>query len=629
MKPFRAFLLLSFLVVVVFMFSYHLRQPSYWESVVQSQDAVAQVFSSSSSTHSIGNGDRTVDNSGQHSKPGENGESHFDQYPVLKQPIWSVPDPGSEMPPMDAFVLSKAMIEVRAEKNVIAVTFANFAFLDFVINWVKHLTEYEVSNILVGAMDSKLLEALFWKGVPVFNMGSNVSTIDVGWGSPQFHKMGREKVILVNTFLSFGYELLICDTDMIFFQNPLPYFERYQSADLLTSSDEVVNSVDDDRLEIWDRSGAAYNIGILYWRSTGRTRSFAKEWLLLLLENDEIWDQNGFDDLLREKLGPSVDNTSGLFYAHHGELKLGILPVSLFCNGHTFFIQELYKKLNLLPYAVHATFQFGGTEGKRHRLREAKHFYDPPEYYNTPGGYIIFNSSIPEALLNGGLHTVESHFNLVNYQLVQIRTAFSIASILNRTLILPSLWCRFDRLWYGHNGKLDGTKTHQPFLCPLDHVFDIHQMLAELDNLEFGPGIGFREYSFLENPLLPHEVKTSVLKVELCNEHSNGCSRQAMSPSAGVLKLPKNSTEYQLITTFDAYKDYKILQFSTAEDAFGGFSDVVREAKFKQRIKMYTGIWCCVLDKTPGHIYYDIYWDLKPNWRPLPPATPEDDHKPQ
>lgn len=92
----------------------------------------------------------TVDNSGQHSKPGENGESHFDQYPVLKQPIWSVPDPGSEMPPMDAFVLSKAMIEVRAEKNVIAVTFANFAFLDFVINWVKHLTEYEVSNILVG-----------------------------------------------------------------------------------------------------------------------------------------------------------------------------------------------------------------------------------------------------------------------------------------------------------------------------------------------------------------------------------------------------------------------------------------------------------------------------------------------
>jgi len=34
-------------------------------------------------------------------------------------------------------------------------------------------------------------------------------------------------------------------------------------------------------------TGGAYNIGILYWRSTGKTRSFAKEWLMLLLENDE------------------------------------------------------------------------------------------------------------------------------------------------------------------------------------------------------------------------------------------------------------------------------------------------------------------------------------------------------
>ncbi|CAK9226626.1 unnamed protein product [Sphagnum troendelagicum] len=141
--------------------------------------------------------------------------------------------------------------------------------------------------------------------------------------------------------------------------------------------------------------------------------------------------------------------------------------------------------------------------------------------------------------------------------------------------VMPSMWCRFDRMWYGHNGKLDSTKTHQPFLCPLDHVFDIDQMLAKLDNLEFRPGIGFWEYSFLENPLVTHEVKTSVLKVELCNKHSNGCSGQAMSPSLGFLKLPKNSTKDQLIVTFDAYKDYKILQFSTAEDAFGGFSDVV------------------------------------------------------
>lgn len=84
------------------------------------------------------------------SKPGENGEAHFGLYPVLQQPIWTVPPAGSKMPPREAFALTREMIEFRAKKKVIAVTFANFAFMDFVTNWVRHLTDYEVTNILVG-----------------------------------------------------------------------------------------------------------------------------------------------------------------------------------------------------------------------------------------------------------------------------------------------------------------------------------------------------------------------------------------------------------------------------------------------------------------------------------------------
>jgi hypothetical protein len=90
------------------------------------------------------------DRAGLQSKPGENGETHFGSYPVLRQPIWTVPPVGSEMPPLEAFALTKEMIEFRAKKKVIAVTFANYAFMDFVTNWVRHLTDYEVTNILVG-----------------------------------------------------------------------------------------------------------------------------------------------------------------------------------------------------------------------------------------------------------------------------------------------------------------------------------------------------------------------------------------------------------------------------------------------------------------------------------------------
>jgi len=91
------------------------------------------------------------------SKPGENGEAHFGSYPVLRQPIWTVPPVGSEMPPREAFALTKEMIEFRAKKKVIAVTFANYAFMDFVTNWVRHLTDYEVTNILVGTFFFTLL----------------------------------------------------------------------------------------------------------------------------------------------------------------------------------------------------------------------------------------------------------------------------------------------------------------------------------------------------------------------------------------------------------------------------------------------------------------------------------------
>lgn len=39
---------------------------------------------------------------------------------------------------------------------------------------------------------------------------------------------------------------------------------------------------------------------------------------------------------------------------------------------------------------------------------------------------------------------------------------------------MPPLWCRLDRLWFPHPGVLIGSMTRQPFICPLDHVFEVH-----------------------------------------------------------------------------------------------------------------------------------------------------------
>jgi hypothetical protein len=50
----------------------------------------------------------------------------------------------------------------------------------------------------------------------------------------------------------------------------------------------------------------------------------------------------------------------------------------------------MYKQLHLEPYAVHTTFQYAGTEGKRHRLREAMLFFDQPSYYDSPGLFTVY-----------------------------------------------------------------------------------------------------------------------------------------------------------------------------------------------------------------------------------------------
>ena len=54
----------------------------------------------------------------------------------------------------------------------------------------------------------------------------------------------------------------------------------------------------------------------------------------MLLADDQIWDQNGFNDIVHRQLGPSVDDESGLVFVFDGKLKLGILPASIFCSGH-------------------------------------------------------------------------------------------------------------------------------------------------------------------------------------------------------------------------------------------------------------------------------------------------------
>ena len=67
---------------------------------------------------------------------------------------------------------------------------------------------------------------------------------------------------------------------------------------------------------------------------------------------------------------------------------------------------------------------------------------------------------------------------------LQVRIAMAWASALNRTLVLPELWCGADRWWAPHAGRIPGAALRLPFQCPLDHVLDLEQcaLLSSMTN---------------------------------------------------------------------------------------------------------------------------------------------------
>jgi len=459
--------------------------------------------------------------------------------------------------------VSLELIERIAIDRAIIVTWANFHYFDFAMNWVNHLEALGVKNYIVGAMDEDLYEALRKIDVNSWLMGSKTIDAgavkrDFGWGTPTFHKMGRDKIRLINDFTKSGVDVLISDIDVAWMRNPIPFFRRYPSADILVSSDNLSNSthrterqaqfrVDDEGLQEHPCGGTA-NIGMMWFRSTKGSQALTDEWVQNLEKDDKLWDQAEFNNLMRRGCQSSPDG-SGVGAGYDGKVQLGALPVALFNNGHTFFTQRLPEHLKVKPYALHATFQYEGTPGKRNRIREANQWlgdHDTPEYFEQK-----FMSYTPRVLadvalddfaalghpntqtksmppLKEGDPVLKEHMRMVQHQIKQLYEANAIAKKLGRVLILPPFFCGLDRVWFPHAGVFPGSMLRLPFICPADHVMAIEPYGAKFTQ-------EYREYSFLSNPSMPAGVVTR-----------DNARRVSVPPNGSFLKTRDIPSEYAM-----------------------------------------------------------------------------------
>ena len=80
-------------------------------------------------------------------------------------------------------------------------------------------------------------------------------------------------------------------------------------------------------------------------RHSVESTKFVQEWDVMLSESPDRIDQIAFNTLVAKHTSPlrkSVKNNR-LATGPKRQLAVGVLPVPLFLNGHTFFIQGLHK----------------------------------------------------------------------------------------------------------------------------------------------------------------------------------------------------------------------------------------------------------------------------------------------
>lgn len=263
------------------------------------------------------------------------------------------------------------------------------------------------------------------------------------------------------------------------------------------------------------------------------------------------------------------------------------------------------------PYVVHCTFQYGGSAGKRHRLREAMLWVDPPEYYGE-GQFLSVDLDYPatpkdfqlqdEVMMEGkrfkttwdGNDMVDFHVKSVGQELRQVKTAFQLAVALNRTIIMPKLlaWC--DRYW----GPLEfcqvpgAFKTRLPFVAPMDHMMEPANFGGrEKDGEENGHIIRFREYSFLQNERSPK----SLLEGRLVVRASPSVTKAELSKEGEqkVLTIPADLTDKQLRETLEPYASTQLLHFGSLAGAFGKFEEPKDKDMMTRRLSHVMGFHCC------------------------------------
>ncbi|KAI3856302.1 hypothetical protein MKX03_014892 [Papaver bracteatum] len=233
----------------------------------------------------------------------------------------------------------ESLLPITADKDkTIILAIAGSSYRDMLLSWACRLRRLQITNFLVCALDHEIYQFSILQGLPVFedpHAPSDISFNKCHFGTKCFQNVTKVKSRLVLKVLKMGYNVLLSDVDVYWFENPLPYLRSYGPAVLVAQSDEF-------NLTVPINMPRRLNSGFYFARSDAETIA-ALERVVNHASTSTLSEQPSFYDML---CGEGGKNRLGDDRCHEPETNLTVhfLDRDLFPNGA---YRELWEEPNV------------------------------------------------------------------------------------------------------------------------------------------------------------------------------------------------------------------------------------------------------------------------------------------
>ncbi|KXZ42496.1 hypothetical protein GPECTOR_141g694 [Gonium pectorale] len=528
--------------------------------------------------------------------------------------------------------LSRELVWRHAVNGTVLVTVVDkLVWRIFGPSWVENIRAANISYWLVAALDPETSLALGAAGVeqcfnaPLDKLKYKGSEAAYQWGGHHWAQTTWNKVHVIRTVYELGVHVVHSDADVVWFADPLPYFMAQLAASpahILITPDQLYtgNTKGYVGLEVNTNPYTNINTGVYFMRQWPGGLAFFAEWLRW--QDKKIGhDQDGFNFVTRGEAfrqdrdmpSAAMDSERHVFYAAFSNTTaVSFLPPSMFANTYTYVNARLYRMLSHPLYSVHWVWGGSTMESKRQNMRDAMKFHDEPGYYSKPYllTFDLHQLEMP-ADYNSWMQTEEMirfHVAAANHQLQQAYWAFAAALITNRTLVLPRFQCYCSKNWYQTQRCRINFETAStfPFVCSLSQLMRVKRLQQGLSlpgNTEYsGHRVFVREYSFLDNPKVPQDIKKSFIEVVPSDQPRSPGLRGdglllAEEPAArgygwrATVAAPL--ADWELRAVLARYQTARVLHFPQPGRTLSGFSTTVTQAQFDEEIQKRVAYWCC------------------------------------